>query len=46
MNNPIKLSNYKQEIADLYSKRSETDDDSDLSNPIFFTVKELPHFSF
>ena len=29
MNKPIKLSNYKQEIADLYSKRSETYDNSD-----------------
>ena len=29
MNKPIKLSNYKQEIAELYSKRSETYDNSD-----------------
>ncbi len=29
MNKPMKLSNYKQEIADLYSKRSETYDNSD-----------------
>ncbi len=29
MNKPMKLSNYKQEIADLYNQRSETYDNSD-----------------